>query len=154
MAEALRACYVTLNTASLDYHSELNSFWHALRAGRVTDDLRPRLDGLSAEKLRAHEPDSRCPARGQRLGAGRDSRAADRQASAERSIGCQLAVGCQLGDLRSARCRRGRHPSPRAMTTAARITAAATPVRWRVASRPLTFVTFLHPELAGVWGKQ
>ncbi|MBT2423698.1 hypothetical protein J7F01_40930 [Streptomyces sp. ISL-22] len=139
---------MTLNTASLDYHSELNSFWHALRAGHVTDDLRSRLDGLSAATLRAHEPDSRYPARSQRLGAGRDSRAADRQASAGRSMVANSAISAAHVAAVA------RHPSPRAMTTAARITAAATPVRWRVADRPLTFVTFLHPELAGVWGKQ
>ncbi|WP_310729434.1 hypothetical protein [Streptomyces sp. N2A] len=49
MAEALRACYVILNTASLDYHSELNHFWHALGAGHVTDDLRSRLDDARRE---------------------------------------------------------------------------------------------------------
>lgn len=47
--EALRACYVILNTASLDYHSELNHFWHALRTGRVTDDMRSRLDDARRE---------------------------------------------------------------------------------------------------------
>lgn len=47
--EALRTCYVILNTASLDYHSELNHFWHALRDGRVTDVLRSRLDDARRE---------------------------------------------------------------------------------------------------------
>ncbi|MFJ9863520.1 hypothetical protein [Streptomyces sp. NPDC101165] len=47
--EALRACYVMLTTASLDYHSELNNFWYALRDGRVTDDQRSRLDEARRE---------------------------------------------------------------------------------------------------------
>ncbi|MGG7568995.1 hypothetical protein [Streptomyces sirii] len=44
LAEVVRACYVKLNTASLGYHSELNHFWHALRAGRVTDDVLAAVD--------------------------------------------------------------------------------------------------------------
>ncbi|MFI6765809.1 hypothetical protein [Streptomyces sp. NPDC050355] len=60
--EAFRACYVTLNTASLDYHSELNSFWHALRVGRVTDDLRSRLDDARREhRARYSEAQMRVP---------------------------------------------------------------------------------------------
>ncbi|MDT0450528.1 hypothetical protein [Streptomyces hesseae] len=53
-ADALRACYVTLNTASLDYHSELNNFWYASRAGRVTDELRSRLDDARREHRARH----------------------------------------------------------------------------------------------------
>ncbi|MCX5586778.1 hypothetical protein ACFV0H_22110 [Streptomyces erythrochromogenes] len=49
MVEAVRDCYVMLNTASLDYHSELNNFWYALRSGRATDDLRSRLDDARRE---------------------------------------------------------------------------------------------------------
>lgn len=62
MAETLRACYVILNTASLDYHSELNNFWYALRAGRVTDDLRSRLDDARREhRARYSEAQMRVP---------------------------------------------------------------------------------------------
>jgi hypothetical protein len=62
MAEALRNCYVTLNTASLDYHSELNHFWHALQAGRVTDELRSRLDDARREhRARYSEAQMRVP---------------------------------------------------------------------------------------------
>ncbi len=61
-AEALRACYVILNTASLDYHSELNHFWHGLQAGRVTDDLRSRLDDARREhRARYSEAQMRVP---------------------------------------------------------------------------------------------
>ncbi|WP_328946908.1 hypothetical protein OG259_40980 [Streptomyces sp. NBC_00250] len=49
MEDALRACCIALNTASLGYHSELNNFWYALRASRVTDDLRSRLDDARRE---------------------------------------------------------------------------------------------------------
>ncbi len=49
MEEAVRACYVMLNTASLDYHSELNNFWYALKAGLLTDDQRSRLDDARRE---------------------------------------------------------------------------------------------------------
>ncbi|WP_101385795.1 hypothetical protein [Streptomyces sp. TLI_146] len=48
-AEAVRACCVMLNTASLEYHSELNTFWYALRASHVTDALRSRLDDARRE---------------------------------------------------------------------------------------------------------
>ncbi|MFE6178227.1 hypothetical protein [Streptomyces sp. NPDC056464] len=61
-AGALRACYVVLNTASLDYHSELNHFWHALHAGRVTDDLRSRLDDARrGHRARYSEAQMRVP---------------------------------------------------------------------------------------------
>ncbi|MFE5484034.1 hypothetical protein [Streptomyces sp. NPDC056527] len=59
---AVRACYVALYTASLDYHSELNHFWHALRAGRVTDDSRERLDDARREhRARYSEAQLRAP---------------------------------------------------------------------------------------------
>ncbi|MFF9016672.1 hypothetical protein ACF09C_27360 [Streptomyces sp. NPDC014870] len=62
LAEAVRACYVRLNTASLDYQSELNHFWHALRAGRVTDDVRTRLDDARREhRARYSEAQMRIP---------------------------------------------------------------------------------------------
>ncbi|MDX3536835.1 hypothetical protein PV721_21150 [Streptomyces sp. MB09-01] len=47
--EAVRTCYIMLNTASLEYHSELNNFCYALRADHVTDDLRSRLDDARRE---------------------------------------------------------------------------------------------------------
>ncbi|MFF4161301.1 hypothetical protein [Streptomyces sp. NPDC001678] len=53
-AEALRACYVMLNTASLDYHSELNNFWYSLQAGCATDELRSRLDDARREHRARH----------------------------------------------------------------------------------------------------
>ncbi|MFF0206173.1 hypothetical protein [Streptomyces sp. NPDC005017] len=60
--EAVLACYITLNTASLDYHSELNNFWYALRAGRVTDDLRSRLDDARrGHRARYSEAQMRVP---------------------------------------------------------------------------------------------
>ncbi|WP_331747137.1 hypothetical protein OG365_39835 (plasmid) [Streptomyces sp. NBC_00853] len=52
--EATRNCYVTLITASLDYHSELNNFWYALRADRVTEELRSRLDDARREQRARH----------------------------------------------------------------------------------------------------
>ncbi|MET9734538.1 hypothetical protein ABZZ79_29030 [Streptomyces sp. NPDC006458] len=62
MMEAVRSCYVMLNTASLDFHSELNHFWHALRAGRVTDDVRARLDDARREhRARYSEAQMRVP---------------------------------------------------------------------------------------------
>ncbi|MET7621322.1 hypothetical protein [Streptomyces sp. NPDC005408] len=62
MEEAVRACSVMLNTASLDYHSELNNFWYALRADRVTDDLRSRLDDARREhRARYSEAQMRVP---------------------------------------------------------------------------------------------
>ncbi|MEU9701585.1 hypothetical protein [Streptomyces sp. NPDC047981] len=61
-AEAVRSCYVGLNTASLDYQSELNHFWHALRTGRVTDDVRSRLDDARREhRARYSEAQMRIP---------------------------------------------------------------------------------------------
>ncbi|MGW0583480.1 hypothetical protein ACWD25_47970, partial [Streptomyces sp. NPDC002920] len=61
-AEAVRACYVMLNTASLDFHSELNNFWYALRADHVTDDLRSRLDDARREhRARYSEAQMRVP---------------------------------------------------------------------------------------------
>ncbi|MFD5846835.1 hypothetical protein [Streptomyces chartreusis] len=60
--EALRVCYVMLNTASLDFHSELNHFWHALRAGSVTADLRSHLDDARREhRARYSEAQMRVP---------------------------------------------------------------------------------------------
>ncbi|MDX3799351.1 hypothetical protein [Streptomyces sp. AK04-3B] len=60
--EAVRNCYVILNTASLDYHAELNNFWHGLRFGRVTDDLRSRLDDARREhRARYSEAQMRVP---------------------------------------------------------------------------------------------
>ncbi|MFG2332661.1 hypothetical protein ACGFMM_23935 [Streptomyces sp. NPDC048604] len=62
MAEAVRTCYVRLNTASLDYQSELNHFWHALRVSRVTDDVRSRLDDARREhRARYSEAQMRVP---------------------------------------------------------------------------------------------
>lgn len=62
MEESVRACCVLLNTASLEYHSELNNFWYALRAGRVTDDLRSRLDDARREhRARYSEAQLRVP---------------------------------------------------------------------------------------------
>ncbi|MFF3609289.1 hypothetical protein [Streptomyces sp. NPDC002463] len=62
LAEAVRTCYGRLNTASLDYQSELNHFWHALRAGRVTDDVRSRLDDARREhRARYSEAQMRVP---------------------------------------------------------------------------------------------
>ncbi|MFD5935700.1 hypothetical protein [Streptomyces sp. NPDC060333] len=52
--EATRTCYVTLITASLDYHSELNNFWYALRADGATEDLRSRLDDARREQRARH----------------------------------------------------------------------------------------------------
>lgn len=52
--EAMRACYVTVITAALDYHSELNNFWYALRADRVTEELRSRLDDARREQRARH----------------------------------------------------------------------------------------------------
>ncbi|MEV5975100.1 hypothetical protein [Streptomyces sp. NPDC051921] len=61
-AEAVRTCYVRLNTASLDYQSELNHFWHALRAGHVTDGMRSRLDDARREqRARYSEAQMRVP---------------------------------------------------------------------------------------------
>ncbi|MFJ3301927.1 hypothetical protein ACIPSA_02165 [Streptomyces sp. NPDC086549] len=51
--ETLRACCVGLNTAALDYHSELNRFRYALQADAVTDEMRTRLDEARREH-RAH----------------------------------------------------------------------------------------------------
>ncbi|GAA3081688.1 hypothetical protein ACFQ0X_31085 [Streptomyces rectiviolaceus] len=48
--EALRACYVALNTAALEYHSELNHFRYALEAGEVTDEMRSRLEDARREQ--------------------------------------------------------------------------------------------------------
>ncbi|MFI8392207.1 hypothetical protein [Streptomyces sp. NPDC085540] len=60
--ETVRACYVMLNTASLDYHSELNNFWYALKSGVVTDDLRSRLDDARREhRARFSEAQMRVP---------------------------------------------------------------------------------------------
>ncbi|MET9692555.1 hypothetical protein ABZY81_29485 [Streptomyces sp. NPDC006514] len=60
--ETVRACYVMLNTASLDYHSELNNFWYALKASVVTDDLRSRLDDARREhRARFSEAQMRVP---------------------------------------------------------------------------------------------
>ncbi|WP_405834215.1 hypothetical protein [Streptomyces sp. NBC_00105] len=60
--EVVRACYVMLNTASLDYHSELNNFWYALKADAVTDDLRSRLDDARREhRARFSEAQMRVP---------------------------------------------------------------------------------------------
>ncbi|MEJ8646225.1 hypothetical protein WKI68_43250 [Streptomyces sp. MS1.HAVA.3] len=62
VTEGVRTCYVMLNTASLDYHSELNNFWYALRAGRITDDLRSRLDDARREhRARYSEAQMRVP---------------------------------------------------------------------------------------------
>ncbi|OEJ22924.1 hypothetical protein AR457_37510 [Streptomyces agglomeratus] len=62
MEEAVRTCYIMLNTASLEYHSELNNFWYAIRAGRVTDDLRSRLDDARREhRARYSEAQMRVP---------------------------------------------------------------------------------------------
>ncbi|MFJ8016776.1 hypothetical protein [Streptomyces sp. NPDC096339] len=62
MMEAVRSCCVMLNTASLDFHSELNHFWHALRAGRVTGDVRARLDDARREhRARYAEAQMRVP---------------------------------------------------------------------------------------------
>lgn len=52
--EATKACYVTMITASLDYHSELNNFWYALRSDRVTEELRARLDDARREQRARH----------------------------------------------------------------------------------------------------
>lgn len=52
--EALRACCAALITASMDYHSELNNFWYALRAEHVTEDLRSRLDDARREHRARH----------------------------------------------------------------------------------------------------
>lgn len=60
--EALRACYVMLTTASLDYHSELNNFWYALRDDSVTDDQRSRLDDARREhRARYSDAEMRVP---------------------------------------------------------------------------------------------
>jgi hypothetical protein len=62
MEEAVRTCCIMLNTASLEYHSELNNFWYALRSGRVTDDLRSRLDDARREhRARYSEAQMRVP---------------------------------------------------------------------------------------------
>ncbi|MFJ3514520.1 hypothetical protein [Streptomyces sp. NPDC090131] len=60
--EGIRTCYVMLNTASLDYHSELNNFWYALGAGGITDDSRSRLDAARREhRARYSEAQMRIP---------------------------------------------------------------------------------------------
>ncbi|MFJ8085333.1 hypothetical protein ACIQ6Y_32640 [Streptomyces sp. NPDC096205] len=51
-----------LNTAALDFHSELNHFWHALRADSVTKDVRARLDDARREhRARYSEAQMRVP---------------------------------------------------------------------------------------------
>ncbi|WP_081235889.1 hypothetical protein [Streptomyces viridosporus] len=54
MVEAIRACCAALITASMDYHSELNNFWYALRVDRVTEELRSRLDDARREQRARH----------------------------------------------------------------------------------------------------
>ena len=42
--EARRTCYADLNAGTREYLTVMTNFWHALKAGEVTDELRSDLD--------------------------------------------------------------------------------------------------------------
>lgn len=52
--EARRTCYAALNAGTREYLTVMTNFWHALKAGEVTEELRSDLDRVRRDHRLRH----------------------------------------------------------------------------------------------------